>query len=178
MACVWTKTFPALMRAAIALSVVGACVPLPIPNKVLLRPEILGEVRAGGAPAAGVPISVARDFSGPSCLPGSPSVVTDADGRFTFQKKVVVSPAVLVPLVPLHKIYRFALCYERDGVGRTLFSMSDYTLYSRGLGPIPKQFVLACDLSPDSAPQPQAKQTGLCADLTQRPAIKRGRSQG
>lgn len=168
---------PRAICAILAMGASGSCAPLPIPQTVLIRPEIQGEVRLNGLPANDVKISIAHDFSGASCLPGQHSVRSDSAGRFGFTKEAHFKPFTIVPLLPYHKFYRFALCFESDGVGRTLFAATDFTSYSLGLGPIPDRFVLDCELSPQSPIVHAPKQAGLCSDRTLRSTRKGGRSK-
>lgn len=127
-----------------ACALLSACIPLP--HKANLTPVVTGEIRAGGSPAAGVPVrAVAQPGDGP-CEGKHAEAVTD--GRGAFVLRPVRELQLFRTLVMAHRFFEWNLCVRQEGTWRVVNSSRDYTLADSGAFWISR---IACDLGGDPA---------------------------
>ena len=124
-----------------------ACVPIPMPRTLTLSPQIEGRIYLDDEPLKEQRITVhMQSFGG--CNEPIAEDVTEDDGSFSIPEVTRDDFFAMFNLLPVHKIYQVEICVESASRAKhPIWSATRYTLYDEGIGPLPGQFDLRCQLT-------------------------------
>jgi hypothetical protein len=132
----------------IAFGALAACAtPIPYPHRFTTYPAIEGLLKRGDEPIRNTTIAISVKGEPGSCEPEDPRVQTDDQGRFSFAKRSKKSWVLWAPLLPVHRIFEVAVCVDEGERTRPLMLIRDYAPLASGIGPLPDQVEIDCDLS-------------------------------